>query len=517
MGPTLPAFPDEESIVHITFELVDPEPAFLRFEIGLVAYQNLDGDYVGADGAIVPEPLWIVGDDLFDDTQETDLLQEDAPALDAPNVDEPNASEDAAETGSLEDTQETDAEFELDDRDAGETDNIDMPELEVEPLDVNEPLMPADDDVPEVEVVPMNGPVVPTQPGPTHEQIPPSLDDLELGRDNDENTAPPSLDEPDDGSVALPELEVEPLDDDSDDDDDHDFMLPPDSEVEEVEPTAPVTDDSMTEATTKARQGPRFESVPLEQVVGSSRDGRFISKHADEKLHIEAIYEDGALTSFSKINVKDRPEFRRTSSDGRDMLVVYGSEGTLSYIRTPTTRRVQVQNDGLVKWDQSTEFNPDMTAEGFQESFKVYDKLHRHFAYHRADTPWRLDAFGFEPYSAIVDQFDQFFDATVFAENREGDWLVMIDEPGPHQGKIFINYHQDGLYHLDVLDEFILDEVDPKLVDDRNLLIEDMPFFQENAILGGYARFFAELNLRPVPDLLRDLRHVPALDLADLM
>ncbi len=575
LAPTLPEFPDHPNIVRCTFEMLSADPASLAYQIGNVAFQDDSHRYIGRDGSEIDEPEWLAArdEDEFSDTQETDVEPAD---LVLPQA----ALEERAEPVALDDTSPTDVAPEvvtppsLDDLEGAPVASKPAPpsldDLEAAPA-VRKPPPSLDDleGAPAAKATPPAATAIidELEHFPSLEELgatadPPSLADLEefTGKldtgpitDAVTNVVMESLDsamtnvaalevppvdpveaaetniaafedplagtpelvteEPED-DVPMLEVDVEPL---SDLEDDVDEL--PELSVEPMEPLepAPTPPDGDFEGGSTG-QFVVGASLPIDPDTGEPRDGRYISTHAGEGLHVEAFYEAGIIGSFSKTDAKKRVEFRRTRKENHDMLVLYGPNSTMSYIRTNEDRRVQVQSDGIPKLNRTVEIKSLETAADFVESFKFYTDLHRHFPYHKLKTRWRLEAYGFEPYKAMVDVFDEYFDATIFCENRRGDWLVMIDEPGPHQGKIFVNYHDDGLYHLDLVDEFIGDFVDNSLVDDRNALIEEMPFFHNPPILGGYTTFFNALDLLLVDlSILDNLRNVPEIDLSELM
>lgn len=83
------------------------------------------------------------------------------------------------------------------------------------------------------------------------------------------------------------------------------------------------------------------------------------------------------------------------------------------------------------------------------------------------------------------------FRAEQLACTEGGDSFVHILEPGPYQGHVFWNAHDEGLYSIEDLEEYEdVDEDAP--VQER---IEQMPFF-ENLIARSLDEFYGALRPR---------------------
>ncbi len=76
-----------------------------------------------------------------------------------------------------------------------------------------------------------------------------------------------------------------------------------------------------------------------------------------------------------------------------------------------------------------------------------------------------------------VEQYDEFFKAATLAGNGAGDEILVVLE-GTHAGEVFFNAHDEGLYALECVDDYIdEEEIDVEELS-KDELIESMPFME---------------------------------------
>ena len=92
-----------------------------------------------------------------------------------------------------------------------------------------------------------------------------------------------------------------------------------------------------------------------------------------------------------------------------------------------------------------------------------------------------------------VERFDEFFDAAVVAGDGAGNEVVVVLE-GKHAGKVYFLDHEEGLYALECVDEFIEEEGIDAAEMSKDALVEAMPFF-ENELAGSLGELLRETRV----------------------
>ncbi|MEM9192454.1 MAG: BRCT domain-containing protein, partial [Myxococcota bacterium] len=131
------------------------------------------------------------------------------------------------------------------------------------------------------------------------------------------------------------------------------------------------------------------------------------------------------------------------------------------------------------------------TPKEFKKHFKVVYAPFLAQGVRMQDDPFFIDGEAVVRYRDVVDLW-------TILNDYGGNELVYVGEPGPHQGKVFWNDHEEGLFGLEMLEEYV--EEEGIEYEDASSLIEMLPFFtdEKRALLDV---FKALEWLRPESDL----------------
>jgi len=228
---------------------------------------------------------------------------------------------------------------------------------------------------------------------------------------------------------------------------------------------------------------------------GRKRDGRWTYYPLKGKKVFEEHYDGGERTKIVAYGKKKDPLWEWRPGE---WIRVRTADGVLELQMTSDERTLALRGDdetvARATLDEST------TAEGFvracQQVFAPFidlDTVDVHFDSNTLVV-------------AELERFDEVLEASVVAMTSGGDEVLVIEAPVASQGHVYVNFHDEGLHALEMLDDYV-EEQGLDGIDDKQELLEQLPFFQ-NETHTSLRAAFAALEVVPRNDpreLLRDL------------
>lgn len=224
------------------------------------------------------------------------------------------------------------------------------------------------------------------------------------------------------------------------------------------------------------------------------RHGTWVSSHENGALHLKAEYKDGDLVSVEEWDEDAHPVFSRSYYP--EVLVLHCGESTLTYTRSADSRSIRIQNE-YAEVHKEVQLAEIEDANDFVRRHKDFYGICKEFRFLDMARTFEISASGFKIDSVVVEEFEEFFKASIIAENGAGDALILIEEEGEFEGFVFANYHDEGLYHLEDLDEYIESNIDDDTAADPNALIEELPFTQFE-VASNLSDLFALIDIVPI-------------------
>jgi len=230
-----------------------------------------------------------------------------------------------------------------------------------------------------------------------------------------------------------------------------------------------------------------------EESDSGERDGIWVSFHENGELHLKAEYEDGDLIALEEWDEDAQPVFSRSYYP--EILVLHNGDATLTYSRDQDSRSIQIRTEHA-EVRREVQLSELVDAHKFVRQYKDFYGVCNEFKFSNMARMFSIQVAGFKMDSVAIEEFGEFFKASIIAENGAGDCLILIQEDGEFEDVVFANYHDEGLYHLEVLDEYIESHIDEDTASDPNALIEELPFSQFE-VASNLTELFALIDILP--------------------
>ncbi|MEM6956029.1 MAG: WGR domain-containing protein [Myxococcota bacterium] len=247
-----------------------------------------------------------------------------------------------------------------------------------------------------------------------------------------------------------------------------------------------------------AEVAPRRES---EDDRGDLRHGiyRSVYKGGEERFTVE--YDQGRPVYVCERDEAGTLQFERRYKGEDSILRVFGNV-QLHYERKGKKRILRVVDEaGDVRFERTTTCKSIKSAAAFEEAFDAFyanDVFEESaFDFHSLENNFRVVAGYIDAECAGGWKQEEIVRASIVLEDGGGNAAVVIEEPGPHKGRIFVNDHEEGLFSLDCIDEYVGEnDLD---TDDTAALIMELPFFQ-NPLADDLSELFRSIDIRPYDD-----------------